>query len=159
MTTVTLDSSAPRSLRALELAACSEDWTRLRTDNGEVAYGIPSQQVAGQVCAVTPTSCDCADARRGLQAPARRAFLRGPRRGAGAAPPMTTTVDTGKNITGLVEARNETGIRINGTWATRSKIQSGTQGRGQFPGVDESSAVKRSVPSMSWCWPTGGSGG
>ena len=66
MTTVTLDSSDPRSLRALELAACSKDWTRLRTDNGEVAYGIPSQQVAGQVYAVTPTSCDCADARRGL---------------------------------------------------------------------------------------------
>jgi hypothetical protein len=59
VTQVTLDSNDPRSLRALELTAASENWTRLRTDQGEPAYGIPSQQVAGRVYTVTSISCDC----------------------------------------------------------------------------------------------------
>ena len=62
MTAVTLDSNDPRSLRALELTAASDTWLSRRTDQGEVAYGIPSQRVDGQIYTVTPTSCDCEDA-------------------------------------------------------------------------------------------------
>jgi len=72
MTTVTISSDDPRSIKALEIAAGASQWLKVRTTDGEVAFGIPSQcaRNAGRYYVVNAERCDCEDFKRhGLSAP------------------------------------------------------------------------------------------
>lgn len=64
--TFTIDASDPRSIKALEICAGSSQWLKVRTADGEVAFGIPSQcrAKACRYYVVTATSCDCEDFKR-----------------------------------------------------------------------------------------------
>lgn len=62
--TFTLDLADPRSQRALMISADAGQWLRVRTAEGEVAYGIPSCRIDGRYYLVTASSCDCEDFRR-----------------------------------------------------------------------------------------------
>ncbi len=72
MTTITISAEDPRSIKALEIAAGASQWLKVRTVDGEVAFGIPSQcaRNAGRYYVVTAEQCDCEDFKRhGLSAP------------------------------------------------------------------------------------------
>src|SRR5579859_5736761 len=60
----TISADDPRTIRALEIAADADHWLRWRTDDGQPAYGIPSQSQADQYYVVTQSTCDCPDFRR-----------------------------------------------------------------------------------------------
>jgi hypothetical protein len=60
---VTISADDPRTIRAIEIAACADTWLDLHAD-GHDAYGVPSQSDSGRYYLVTPSSCDCAYFRR-----------------------------------------------------------------------------------------------
>lgn len=64
--TVTIDAEDPRSIKALQIAAGASQWLKVRTVDGEVAFGIPSQceRKAGRYYVVTAEQCDCEDFKR-----------------------------------------------------------------------------------------------
>jgi hypothetical protein len=63
---ITISADDPRSIKALEIAAGASQWLKVRTADGEVAVGIPSQCKAkdGRYYVVTASSCDCEDFKR-----------------------------------------------------------------------------------------------
>jgi len=64
--TVTISSDDPRSIKAIQIAAGAGQWLKLRSFDGELGYGIPSQcaQKAGRYYLVTASECDCEDFKR-----------------------------------------------------------------------------------------------
>src|SRR5713226_6804581 len=66
MTTVTISTSDLRSVRGVEIAADVNRWLRLRTREGALRWGVPSQSVPGLYHVVDPAglTCDCQDAHR-----------------------------------------------------------------------------------------------
>lgn len=64
--TVIISSEDPRSIKAIAIAAGARQWLKVRTVDGEVAWGIPSQCAnnAGRYYVVTAYSCDCEDWKR-----------------------------------------------------------------------------------------------
>jgi hypothetical protein len=64
--TITISADDPRSIKALEIAAGASQWLKVRTVDGEVAFGIPSQcaRNAGRYYVVTAARCDCEDFKR-----------------------------------------------------------------------------------------------
>jgi hypothetical protein len=62
--TITISSTDPRSLKAIEIAAGAGQWLKCRSTDGGKAYGIPSSRDASHVYLVTQTSCTCPDAQR-----------------------------------------------------------------------------------------------
>jgi predicted nucleic acid-binding Zn finger protein len=64
--TITIDADDPRSIKALQIAAGAAQWLKVRTVDGEVAFGIPSQCAgkAGRYYVVTAEQCDCEDFKR-----------------------------------------------------------------------------------------------
>jgi hypothetical protein len=64
MTTVTISSEDPRSIKAIEIAAGASQWLKCRARDGQKAFGVPSQCTPGRYYLVTCSSCDCIDFRR-----------------------------------------------------------------------------------------------
>lgn len=64
--TITISAEDPRSIKALEITAGASQWLKVRTMDGEVAFGIPSQckGKAGRYYVVTASHCDCEDFKR-----------------------------------------------------------------------------------------------
>jgi predicted nucleic acid-binding Zn finger protein len=64
--TITISADDPRSIKALQIAAGASQWLKVRTTDGEVAFGIPSQcaQKVGRYYVVTAEQCDCEDFKR-----------------------------------------------------------------------------------------------
>ena len=62
--TITISSTDPRSLKAIEIAAGAGQWLKCRGQDGRKAYGVPSQSAAGHYYLTTQTSCTCPDAQR-----------------------------------------------------------------------------------------------
>ena len=64
--TITISSEDPRSIKALEIAAGASQWLKVRTIEGEVAFGVPSQceRLVGRYYVVTTERCDCEDFKR-----------------------------------------------------------------------------------------------
>lgn len=60
----TLDANDARSIKALELAAGASQWLKLRSRDGELGFGIPSQCQPGRYWLVTAEQCDCPDFKR-----------------------------------------------------------------------------------------------
>jgi hypothetical protein len=72
--TITISAEDPRSIKAIEIAAAAGQWLKVRTADGQVAFGIPSQcdQADGRFYIVDGQSCDCEDFKRhGLSAERR----------------------------------------------------------------------------------------
>jgi len=61
---ITISADDPRSIRAIEIAANADQWTRYRNQDGQPVYGVPSQSEPRRSYVVTPTSCDCPDFER-----------------------------------------------------------------------------------------------
>src|SRR5258708_7466445 len=72
--TITISSDDPRSIKAIEIAAGAGQWLKVRTADGEVAFGIPSQckQANGRFYIVDGQRCDCEDFKRHGLSPERR---------------------------------------------------------------------------------------
>src|SRR5258708_5631946 len=68
---ITINADDPRDVKALEIAAAAGQWLKVRSIDGELAFGIPSQCRAkdGRYYVVTAASCDCEDFNR--QGPGR----------------------------------------------------------------------------------------
>src|SRR3979409_2371608 len=65
MTMLTIDTHDNRTAKALEIAPKSGPGIRERTKDGQpLAFGVPSQRVAGRYYLVTTRSCQCADFKR-----------------------------------------------------------------------------------------------
>jgi hypothetical protein len=64
MSSITIDSDDPRSLRAIQLAAEMPQWLRCRTIDGELRFGIPSQRSPGLYHLASEHKCTCEDNRR-----------------------------------------------------------------------------------------------
>jgi hypothetical protein len=64
--TVTISAEDPRSIKAIQIAAGAGQWLKVRTADGEVAFGIPSQcvQKVGRYYVTTAEQCDCEDFKR-----------------------------------------------------------------------------------------------
>jgi hypothetical protein len=64
--TITISADDPRSIKAIEIAAGASQWLKVRSGDGELAFGIPSQckQLAGRYYIVTTSDCDCEDWKR-----------------------------------------------------------------------------------------------
>lgn len=62
--TITISSSDPRSLKAVEIAATSGQWLKCRGADGSKRYGIPSQSVAGLYYLTDTRACTCPDFQR-----------------------------------------------------------------------------------------------
>lgn len=64
--TITISADDPRSIKALEIAATASSWLRVRSHDGELGYGIPSQcpKKPGLYYLVTAAECDCQDFQR-----------------------------------------------------------------------------------------------
>src|SRR5260370_19629849 len=73
--TITISSDDPRSIKAIEIAAGAGQWLKVRTADGEVAFGIPSQckQANGRFYIVDGHRCDCEDFKLHGLSPERRA--------------------------------------------------------------------------------------
>jgi hypothetical protein len=63
--TVTISSTNPRSIRAIEIAATGGQWLKCKSADGQKAYGAPSCKGDGRYYLVTSVSCDCQDAHAG----------------------------------------------------------------------------------------------
>jgi len=61
---ITISAEDPRSIKAISIAATSSQWLRIRSSDGEVGWGIPSQCQPGRWYLVTAEQCDCPDSRR-----------------------------------------------------------------------------------------------
>jgi hypothetical protein len=63
---ITISADDPRSIKALQIAAGASHWLKVRTADGEVAFGIPSQcaRNAGRYYVVNAERCDCEDFKR-----------------------------------------------------------------------------------------------
>ena len=60
-----LDTTDQRTARALVIAADAGQWIKVRSKDGHpLAFGVPSQTVAGRYYMVTTNSCQCQDFRR-----------------------------------------------------------------------------------------------
>ncbi len=59
MTMVQLDTTNPRSLRGVALAAQAASWLRIRLADGRTGYGMPSTTDPNHYWLVTAESCDC----------------------------------------------------------------------------------------------------
>jgi SWIM zinc finger len=65
--TITISSQDPRSIRAIEIAATSNQWLKCRGHDGSKRYGVSSQSEPGRYYLADTRTCDCPDAqRRGL---------------------------------------------------------------------------------------------
>ncbi len=64
--TITISAEDPRSIKALEIAAGASQWLKVRSVDGELAFGIPSQCKGkpSRYYLVTRFSCDCEDFKR-----------------------------------------------------------------------------------------------
>jgi hypothetical protein len=120
MTAVTLSSDDPRSLRAVELAASADRWSRQQTASGTV-YRIPSQRTFGRAYMVTPTSCDCYDA---LHTTCKASHGRGALRIAqvGELAQVAVPMTTAETISGIVQRTTSTGVCVDGAWYSISKF-------------------------------------
>lgn len=56
-----LAAGDPRTDRALAIAAGASAWHQLRTRDGELVWGMPSQTTRGLYYLVTETTCTCPD--------------------------------------------------------------------------------------------------
>ena len=63
---ITISADDPRSIKALAIAAGASQWLKVRSVDGELGYGIPSQckKLAGRYYLVTASECDCEDFKR-----------------------------------------------------------------------------------------------
>jgi hypothetical protein len=65
MTMLTIDTTDNRTAKALEIAANAGQWIKVRGKDGQpLAFGVPSETVAGRYYLVTSARCECADFRR-----------------------------------------------------------------------------------------------
>src|SRR5438067_11931325 len=62
--TITISSNAPRSIKALQIAAEVGQWLKCRGADGSKRYGIPSQSVARLYYLADTRSCTCPDFQR-----------------------------------------------------------------------------------------------
>ena len=67
---VTINADDLRTIRAVEIAAAADEWRTYRTDDGELAYLVPSQCDPRRSYVVTAEHCDCPDFQRHPVAPA-----------------------------------------------------------------------------------------
>jgi hypothetical protein len=70
--TVTISAEDPRSIKAIEICAGASQWLKVRSTDGELAFGVPTQCQAktGRYYLVTAHTCDCEDFKRnGLSRP------------------------------------------------------------------------------------------
>src|SRR5258708_3305050 len=70
--TITISADDPRSIKAIEIAAGASQRLKVRSTDGELAFGIPTQcgAKAGRYYLVTAHTCDCEDFKRnGLSRP------------------------------------------------------------------------------------------
>ena len=61
MTTVTIDASQPRSVKAVYIAAQAGQWAKVRTRDGRKAYGVPSSSNPSRYYLVNTNYCSCPD--------------------------------------------------------------------------------------------------
>src|SRR5260221_5224839 len=64
--TITISAEDPRSIKALEIAAGAAQWLKVRSVDGELAFGVPSQcrEKTERYYLVTAHTCDCEDFKR-----------------------------------------------------------------------------------------------
>lgn len=64
--TFVIDATDPRTIKALAIAAGASSWLKLRSRDGELGWGIPSQcpKKRNLYYSVTATQCDCQDSKR-----------------------------------------------------------------------------------------------
>ncbi|MBI4491920.1 MAG: SWIM zinc finger family protein [Chloroflexi bacterium] len=60
----TIDTTDPRSLKALSILEGSGQWLKCRTKDGRKAFGIPSQSEPNKYHLVDCQSCTCQDYQR-----------------------------------------------------------------------------------------------